>query len=191
MAARKPAVKAGRLPTREEFNAWVETQQSPTFIPPEQLTVEDVQEWREAAETLSRVKSKEMLLRLKIFKHYFVAPEEGTNNAETLEGFIVKGGYKITRDVDAAGLAVVKALTVGQVREHLTKLGFDVSQRPDDCLVTEALQLHIDKLVKWEPSLSIRDYRTLTNEQRAIFDTCMTIKAGSPTVEIIPPKAEA
>lgn len=191
MATMKPAGKAARIPTRAEFNAWMETQQSPTFIPPDQLTVEDIEEWRDAQETLSRVKGKEMLLRLKIFKHYFVTPEEGTNNIELPDGTILKGGYKIDRKIDPAGLAAVKMLTVGEMRDYLTKLGFDVTAHADDVKVVDALRLSIDKLVKWEPSLSIRDYRTLTSEQHAVFDTCMLIKAGAPSLELVLPKVPA
>ena len=191
MATMKPAGKAGPIPTRAEFNAWVATQASPTFIPPDQLTMEDVEEWREAHATLSRVKSKEMLLRLKIFKHYFVQPEEGTNNIELPDGTVLKGKFPISRDIDEGALAGIKLVTVGEMREHLTTLGFDVSGFANEVKVTEALHLSLDKLVKWEPSLSIREYRTLTNEQRAIFDTCMSIKSGAPAIEFVSPKAKA
>jgi hypothetical protein len=50
-----------------------------TPIPENTVTQADMDEWYALQKQLAAVKSAEMLLRMKIFKHYFPAPVEGTN----------------------------------------------------------------------------------------------------------------
>lgn len=44
-----------------------------------------------------------------------------------------------------------------------------------------------DTLVNWKPSLSVSAYRELTKEQRQMFDECLSIKPGTPSLEIVLP----
>jgi hypothetical protein len=46
------------------------------------------------------------------------------------------------------------------------------------------------KLIRWEPALSITAYQNLDHETQKLFDGCLTIKPGKPSLEVIPPKAE-
>jgi hypothetical protein len=54
----------------------------------------------------------------------------------------------------------------------------------------KALHQSLDKLVDWKPSLITKEYRELTAEARAIFDTCLTTTPGLPTLELVPPKVQ-
>ena len=134
-----------------------------TTIPQNEVTQKDLEDWYKLQEDLSRIKNAEMLLRKKIFDHYFKAPKEGTNTQPLRDGYALKGGYVINRAVDVALLT--------NFNEKLKSAGVSV-----------------DKLVKYEPKLAVSEYRTLTEEQRQLFDQVLVIKPGSPSLEIVLPK---
>jgi hypothetical protein len=189
MATRKPVAKAAPIPTRKQFNEWCDEQLkiNHSFIPPDQLCEEDIDDWAAAEAELARVKNREMLLRLKIFKHFFTSPSEGVNATELPNGIIVKGTYKISRNVDEAALAALKQYSIADMRSFLTQLGMDVTAFADDVKVVDALKISTDKLLKYEPSLVTAEYRTLTEEQRTIFETCLAIKPATPSLEVKKP----
>lgn len=132
-------------------------------IPDNPVTQQDMFDWYELTKELTRIKATEMLLRIKIFKHYFPLPEEGTNSADLADGYVLKGVHKIDRKIDVAALTVLKDLFA----EKLIK---------------------IDDLVKWDPALKVKEYRELTAEQIQLFDRCLIVKPGSPALEIVLPK---
>lgn len=135
-------------------------------IPPNEVTQKDLEEWYNADLELARVKAKEILLRNRIFKHYFPAPVEGTNSAPLPDGYVLKATYPITRNVDEGAMAALK-------EKFIEKL------------------ISTDKLVKYKPSLSVSEYRTLTAEQQQLFDQCLEVKPGTPALEIVLPKKKA
>jgi hypothetical protein len=49
-------------------------------------------------------------------------------------------------------------------------------------------KLELEKLVKWKPEVSIKEYRLLTDEQRLLFDQVLVIKPGMPGLDIVIPK---
>lgn len=134
-----------------------------TTIPQNEVTQQDLEDWYKLQEDLSRIRNQEMLLRKKIFDYYFPAPKEGTNTYPLPDGYALKGGYVINRTVDVALLT--------NFNEKLKDAGVSV-----------------DKLVKYEPKLAVSEYRTLTEEQRQLFDQVLIIKPGSPSLEIVLPK---
>lgn len=91
-------------------------------------------------------------------------PDEGTCSVE-VDGWQIKRSISYTRKIDAR---VVESL-----RAPL-----------------KALHQSLDKLVDWKPSLITKEYRELTAEARAIFDTCLTTTPGLPTLELVPPKVQ-
>lgn len=126
------------------------------------VTQEDLAEWYRLQAELKRVKASEMLLRVKIFKNFFPDPREGTNNFTLPDGHVLKGGHVINREVDPGSF---------------------------QALQPQFQQAHIlfNDLVKWEPKLKVSSYRKLTEEQQHLFDQCLIIKPGSPSLEIAPP----
>jgi len=132
---------------------------------PEQITL--LTEWQSAqsaAEKAKLVIAKEQDLRKKVFAAFFTTPLEGVNK-EVLGGdYVLKGTYKLTRDVDIAALT--------GSRENLVAAG-----------------LPMDTLIHWKPELKVSVYRTLTKEQCALFDQVIITKPGSPELTLMAPKA--
>lgn len=132
-------------------------------IPGNEATREDMAEWYRLQEQLKKLKAAEMLLRLKIFKFCFPAPKEGTNDLEMGDGYVLKGKHTINREVDQGAFQVL--------RKNFEEAG-----------------IHPDALVQYKPSLVKREYNTLTDEQRQLFDQALIVKPGSPALEIVLPK---
>lgn len=108
----------------------------------------------------------EQALRKAVMAEFFPTPKEGVNNLDMGQGWTLKGTYKIDRKVDEAALPAVK--------EQLRELG-----------------VNADTLVKYKPEVATTIYKALSEQARLIFDTALTIKPGSPTVELVPPKEKA
>lgn len=136
-------------------------------IPNNEVTQNDLAEWYRLNDELKRLKTCEMLLRQKIFGAYFPTPTEGTNTVPLEHGWVIKGKYNITRDVDPGAFGAMRDKFI----EH---------------------SVNPDKLVQFKPSLVLKEYRMLTAEQMNIFDQCLIIKPGAPALEIVlPAKAKA
>jgi hypothetical protein len=52
------------------------------------------------------------------------------------------------------------------------------------------LATSLDRLLRWKVELETKEYRELTAEARAVFDTCITTTPGVPKLEIVPPKVQ-
>jgi len=134
-----------------------------TAIPEKTCTINDIVEWYQLNEQLTALKNKEMLLRKFVFDSTFTAPTEGTNSSALPDNWVLKGKYVLNRklDIDALNMIVDDVRAAGIVPENL---------------------------IKWTPSLEEKEYKRLTDVQRALFDNCLTIKPGSPSLEIVMPK---
>lgn len=133
-------------------------------IPEDVVTQADLEQWYNLKQELAKIRASEMLLRKRIFSHYFRTPVEGTNTAELEHGYELKGKYPIDRDIDEAAFNVN--------RERFAAAG-----------------LKPDSLVRWKPELVLRKYRELTAEEQQLFDECLTVKPGSPSLDIMLPHA--
>lgn len=125
-----------------------------------------LQNWNTAVAQVAAVKpliTQEQELRKAVMAEFFPEPKEGVNNLDMGQGWTLKGTYKVDRKVDEAVLPAVQ--------EQLRELG-----------------VNADTLVKYEPKLATAAYRALSEQARLVFDTALTIKPGSPTVELVPPK---
>lgn len=134
-------------------------------IPKNEISDADFIEWDRLKVELGIIKTKEMLLRKKIFKAFFAEATEGTYYQPMANGWRLKAVAKLDRSVDTAVLPVM---------------------RPQ----FEAAGINADTLIEYKPSLLVAAYRKLTDEQRTIFDCALTIKPGSPALELVAPKAE-
>jgi hypothetical protein len=111
--------------------------------------------WETLNVQLADLKLREMSLRASIFK-----PVEGINTHKLKNGYALKGSYPINRKVD---LALLQTLSPRFV----------------------ANKINAQSLVEYKASLKTGVYRTLTVEQRHLFDQCLEIKPGSPSLEIV------
>lgn len=131
-------------------------------IPQNQVTQADLAEWYKMAQDLRNLKAKESLLRKKIFGSAFPDPKEGTNNYDLPDGYVLKGQHVLNRDIDIGALDALKP----KLREE---------------------GMNPDNLVKYKPELKKAEYNKLTEEQKKLFDQCLIIKPGSPSLEIVLP----
>lgn len=135
-----------------------------TAIPVNAITQADMDEWYALQKQLAAVKVAEMLLRMKIFKHYFPNPEEGTNTAPLgNQGWVIKAKYPITRKPDTALLTARAA----ELREK---------------------GINLDVVIRAVPELVTGEYRKLTEDQQKLLDQVMEVKPGSPALEVVLPK---
>lgn len=133
-------------------------------IPENPVTQADLNAWSEMNKQLGLLKSQEMLLRTKIFKGLFPEPKEGTNSVPLgTEGWVIKAQHKITRTPDVALLTAKAA--------ELREAG-----------------IPLDTVIRTIPELATGEYRKLTEEQQKLMDSVMTVKPGSPALEIVLPK---
>jgi hypothetical protein len=119
-------------------------------------------QWNEMQEQMKKLKVAEMALRKQLFTHYFPTPKEGTNTAPLSAGWVLKGGYPIERTVD------IGAFNAG--KELFAENG-----------------IAADSMVEFKPSLKKPEYNTLTAEQKNLFDRCLVVKPGSPSLKIVLP----
>lgn len=141
-------------------------------IPEDQLTQNDLFVWYKMRADLATLKRAESLLRMRIFRHLFPIPEEGTNTVQldTLPmlagmaptGNVIKAVHKLNRDIDVAALTTLTPRF-------------------------QEANLPLAKLVKYVPELVIKEYRKLTDEERQLFEQAIIIKPGSPALEIVLP----
>lgn len=115
-------------------------------------------QWQDTKAELESLKRKEAQLRKLLFQGAFPNPVEGVNTITLVDGTIIKGTHKITRNIDEAALPAI------------------LEQMP------EAVR---GNLVAYKPSLSVSAYRKLTTEERKTFDQALIIKVGTPTLEVI------
>lgn len=119
--------------------------------------------WKDAKRTLDAAKEAEMTMRKAIVEAHFDATKVGTQNIELGQGWKVK--------------AVVK---------QNYKLDSDAEKVEDVLDTLEDWQA--ERLVKWSPTLSVSEYKKLSDEDRAAIDKVLTIDFASPTLELIAPK---
>lgn len=127
-----------------------------------------LEQWRkaeEAAEVAKTVIETERELRKAVIASFAPTCEEGTVNLELPEGWKLKIVHKVERVIDQAGLQ--------SVNEEVRAAGFNP-----------------DLLISWKPSLKMAIYKEMTAEQRVIFDKALTLKPGSDTAELVPPKGK-
>jgi hypothetical protein len=145
-----------------------------TTIPDNPVTVVDLMVWFKMQEDLRKLKAAEHLLRTKLFKGYFPTPKEGTN----------------TLDLDP--LLIAANLPSGG---HVLKATHPIERKVDEAALTTLTPtfrekgIKVDDLIKRKPELAVKEYRTLTEEQVQLFDQCLIVKPGSPTLEIVLPAA--
>lgn len=132
--------------------------------------VAKLQEWHQAvlaAQEAKKLVEAEQALRKEVMALFFPEPVEGTNKFELEAGWSLKATHKIERKVDEAALPAV----LQQLRE---------------------MGVNPDPLIRTKPDLDTKAYRSLVQinpDAAHVFEQALTIKPGSPTVELVPPKA--
>lgn len=131
------------------------------------VTMDDLVAWEACKAELAKLKSKEALLRNRIFGHFFPNPVEGTNKVPLAQGWQLKATYSFTRKYDVGMLTAATEKGGRFIAE-----GFDVNP-----------------LVDWVPELNMKNYRALPDTQRKLLEEVLIIKPGMPQMEIVLPAA--
>ena len=123
--------------------------------------------WNMAQKQLADIKKQEAELRAEVFAALFDNGEfplkEGANKLDLPDGWSITATHKLNYNIDEA----VISDTLEQMREKgFSDLG----------------------LVKYKPSLSVAEYRKIDDEMKGILSAALTIKPGSPSMKLIPPK---
>jgi hypothetical protein len=135
-----------------------------------EVTAEDLRKWYELQQRMAADKTAEALLRSRIYKQFFPTPKEGTNNhpLEDGTGAVLKAKRVVNRKVLEPELDAYKSNSKEE-GSNLPKLPWN-------------------KLIKYEPKLSMSEYNKLTNDEKKACDMVLEIKDGSPQLEITIPK---
>lgn len=124
---------------------------------------EQIMAWNEAKKTLDAAKAVEMEMRKAIVAANFDAESVGTQNAELGNGWklkaVVKLNYNVSSDVEA----------VERVLDTLE-------------------DWQADRLMSWKPTLSVSEYKKLSDADRLAVDKVITTSFASPTLELVAPK---
>lgn len=122
-------------------------------------------QWTQAKRELATYRASESSLRARLFAWLFPEADEGTNTTDIPYGWKAKGVQNINRKIDPGQLQAIAP--------KLVEMGVNLSL-----------------LVEWKPELKTSAYRELTQEQRLLFDSCLTIKEGSQELSLVEPKKE-
>lgn len=134
-----------------------------------ELTQEQIDVLTEWQNTVAQVVAfkptveKEMTLRKKAMELFFPAAKEGVNSLALPGDWTLKGTAKMDRKIDEAALPAVK--------EKMIEMEFNP-----------------DLLIRNEPVLNTKIYKTLSDELRKVFDHAIIMKPSSPSLELVPPK---
>lgn len=139
-------------------------------VPQDEVTLADLATWYTMADQLRKLKASEMLLRQRLFGHFFPNPTEGTNTFVLPDAHQLKAKYPITRDVDEGAYRAMNAKQLEIGKSQFEQHG-----------------INGDALVTWKPSLVLSVYRQHTEEEQKFIDRCLLVKPGSPSLEIAPP----
>lgn len=133
-----------------------------------EVSYDDLVKLFEMQQQLATLKAAEAMLRKRVFAHYFPAPTEGSaDNKVPLNdgtGAIIQGTHVLNRKVDE-----------GELEKLKEAINADGSNLP---------KLKFSKLIKWKPEVAIGEYRKLSDEDRLVFDRCLVVTPGMPSVEI-------
>lgn len=119
--------------------------------------------WQQSAQEREATTEKERLLRKEAIACTFGRLERGTSHYELGQGWALKAAnywkYDITKNA-AGGY------------EHLPQY---LAQLPESIA---------NRLIKWKAELNTSVYEDLTQEQKIIVNNFLTIKDGSPSLEL-------
>jgi hypothetical protein len=156
---------ASPTPAQDQLAAQVPPPASPALADRDALLMR----WQDARDALAVAKINETKLRVEVFTSCFPNPTEGTNTLELGNGYELKATHVINYNLDKDAAKVEATLAA-------------------IAAVDQEGQFIAERLVKWAAELSIGEYRKLSAQHRALIDTVLTTKPGSPQLEIKAPK---
>lgn len=145
-------------------------------------------DWERKKQVADLAIGEERTARLKCFGAFFASPVEGTNSFGLSNGYTLKGKLPINRKVLPEELEQLKAVKLNELPPgFLQKHNLPSTDMP----AVVALRIDLGKLVVYKPEVAIKEYRSLTADQLALFDRCLEIKPGMAGLEIAEPSERA
>lgn len=143
-------------------------------------------DWRKSKDALDEAKRAEADLRGKVVAAYTDPDKEtGTENVAIGNGWFVKVVKALNFKLKSFNENMSNRTAVEQALNEIAAATKD-SQGNE---LNPALgKVVASRLVKWEPELSLTEYKQLLPGHREIIDTVLEVKPGSPTVTLVPPK---
>lgn len=124
--------------------------------------------WFEMKQMLERAKEAESKLRDELVTELFSADKDaGSEIIEIANGYALKATKKLDYKLNNKN---------GEVEALIAIIGHDAVREM--------------KLIRWEPKLSETAYKNADPQTQKLFDGCLTIKPGKPSLEIIEPKVK-
>jgi hypothetical protein len=117
-------------------------------------------EWEDLKKQIAALSENEKTLRKVLFDAAFPEAKEGTNTRELIDGRKVKGVKKFNRSVDEAAVAAVLS-ELRKFNSVIPEQVFPISY-----------------------SLSLSNYKKLTQEARTVADRAIITKPATPTLEV-------
>lgn len=134
--------------------------------------------WQQKKDAIETAKAEEMDLRKYIVKREFPKPNDGMNNKELGNGYVLKASVKYNYNLADND-------TVENTLEKLSQLG-------------NAGSAIAERLVSWKPNFLLTEYRQLQEDKEKgmkfaqealdIINGMLTITEAAPTLEIKEPK---
>lgn len=133
--------------------------------------------WENSKVALERAKVAEMNLRKQIVAFSFDPNKKsGTERIELANGYELKA---------------VKKLNYGFIKnsdgKRVNKLAIDAALTAIE-KIDPVGALIAERLVKWDPTLSLTEYNQLSPQMKAEIDKVIVVTDGAPSLEIVPPK---
>lgn len=134
---------------------------------------EILSEWNETKEQLTELKAKEMELRNTVLSDFFdfdYDDRQGTTTVPLGDGYKLKAAFSLRYKLENKG---------GETEDMLSSFIAEFGDQG---------QFIADRLVKWEPKISVSEYKKLTDEQRDTVDSVLVTTPATPSMQIVKPK---
>ena len=141
---------------------------SETNTPADPIYLQKLRLWTEAVTLLEHAKDNEIKLRTELFVTGFPDVANSLSKAGTFtiglpHGWGLKAALQLSMSIDEAALPAIK--------EKL-----------------RTMQVNVDELFKYKPSVIATKYKTLTKESKDVLDVILTTKRGAVKLELVAPK---
>lgn len=113
---------------------------------------------------LAQAQNAERQNRKVLFDTFFPDAPKGSHSLDVDDGRTVSATFSLEYKVDEGALDAVRKV------------------------MQEEFDVNVDAMFNWKPSLKMALYKELSEEERAVFDQCLTITEGSPQLKITEPK---
>lgn len=133
-----------------------------------------IQKWHRLTEQMTELKAQEMKLRKELLYECFDYNDddrEGTQNFDLGKDYKLKAAFKLSLKLEN------KNNEVFDIIEEFKSVG------PEGEFLSE-------RIVKWKPELSKKEYDQLPEQYRTLIDSILISKPATPSLKLVAPKVK-